>query len=379
MKKIFCLLVLVPFISCNRDKDLPPDLFAEPVISKVKNNFVQGGDTLTVYGDHLLQTGAQTELALSGRAAKLITITNDSLLAIVPMNTYSGNLMVTISRGNRYISVYGPEISVAASPEVLGFSPWTGYEGDTISFVVKNFANNLEDNFIWMDEKPAKLVAYNGKDTMKAIIPEGAGTHTFAWRTFNGPKYKSEKEFPVRKLQYNASNVMDWLRQDPAYSYLYAILTSNAVTSYWRSYDTLMHFFNTESEMAYFLPTNDGWMAEGFTSAAQLINTNVNSTPYAYINSSLAAMLPGDHPPAALMPGTYETVLTENIVFPMDAWRTHRKNPVRIEKLGNDWFIQAYTIWNSGIGIPQKIERVHKVGNKYLYELKKILPYDSDY
>ncbi len=139
MKKYLYILLLLPFISCSRDKDDPldPDKFEEPAISKVNSNFVQGGDTLTVYGNHLLQTGAQTELALSGRSAKLITITNDSLRAIVPMNTYSGNLMVTISRGNRYISAYGPAISVAASPEVLKFAPWTGYEGDTISFVVK--------------------------------------------------------------------------------------------------------------------------------------------------------------------------------------------------------------------------------------------------
>jgi hypothetical protein len=90
-------------------------------------------------------------------------------------------------------------------------------------------------------------------------------------------------------------------------------------------------------------------------------------------------MVPGDHPPAQLMPGKYETALTENIVYPNDAWKTHRKNPVQLEKAANEWFIQAYTIWNSGLGTPQKIERVHKVGNKYLYELKKILPYDSDY
>jgi hypothetical protein len=381
MKKIFCIPLLLSFFSCSRDKEdaLASDLFQEPSISKVNNNFVQGGDTITVYGNHLLQTGAQTELALSGRAAKLLTITNDSLRAIVPMNTYSGKLMVTISRGNRYISAYGPGISVAASPEVLRFSPWIGYEGDTISFIVKNFAGNLQDNFIWMDGKPAKVVAYNGKDTLKAIIPEGANTGKYAWRTFNGPQYESEKEFPVRKLQYNATNVMDWLQQDPAYSYLYAILTSNAVKTYWQGYDTLMHFFNTDMEMSYFLPTNDDWMAEGFTSATQLINTRVNSTPYVFVNSLLASMVPGDHPPAQLMPGKYETALTENIVYPNDAWRTHRKNPVQLEKAANEWFIQAYTIWNSGLGTPQKIERVHKVGNKYLYELKKILPYDSDY
>ncbi len=94
-----------------------------------------------------------------------------------------------------------------------------------------------------MDGKPAKVVAYNGKDTLKAIIPEGASTNKFAWRTFNGPQYKSEMEFPVRKLQYNATNVMDWLQQDPAYSYLYAILTSNAVKTYWQGYDTLDAFF----------------------------------------------------------------------------------------------------------------------------------------
>jgi hypothetical protein len=381
MKKIYCLLCLLPFISCSRDKDKTesPAPFVEPVIIKVNNSFVQGGDTLTVYGNHLLQAGAQTELAVSGRAAKLVTVTNDSLRAIVPMNTYSGNLMVTISRGNRYISVYGPGISVAASPEVLRVAPWTGYEGDTVSFIVKNFADNLQDNFIWMDGKSAKVVAYNGKDTIKAIIPEGANTNTFAWRTFNGPQYQSEKEFPVRKLQYNATNVIDWLGQDPAYSYLYAILASDAVKGYWRSYDTLMHFFNTDKEMAYFLPTNDGWMAEGFSSATQLINTLVNPTPYVYVNASLASMVPGDHPPSTLTPGTYETVLTENIVYPGDSWRTHRKNPVQIEQAGNEWSIQAYTIWNTGIGTPLKIERVHKIGNKYLYEVKKMLPYDSDY
>ncbi len=91
-------------------------------------------------------------------------------------------------------------------------------------------------------------------------------------------------------------------------------------------------------------------------------------------------MVLGDHPPSTLMPGKFETALTENIVYPNGCLENSpEKSGATSSKPVMNGFVQAYSIWDAGIGAPQKIERVHKVGNKYLYELKKMLPYDSDY
>lgn len=381
MKKYIGIFLVMALAACKRDNGgtFSQSLFDEPVISKINRSLVQGGDTLTVFGSNFRQDGTLTELAIAGRTSAIIKLTNDSLQAIVPLNTHTGKLMLTISRGNQYKSIYGPEVSVIATPAVLDFTPWIGYEGDTISFIVKNFAPGLSDNFVWMDGKPAKIVSYNNKDTLKAIVPEGANTGNYAWRTYNGPKYESEKQFPVRKKHYEANNIMDWLRQDPAYSYLYAVLTSDQVKGYTMTYDTLAHFLYGDTLVAYFLPTNDGWMAEGITSAEELIKKQVSLGIYKYINSTLASMLPNNPSPDQLTPGKQATILSENIVFPFDSWRTHRKNLVNLTKEGDSWYIQAYTLWDTGLDTPQKIQRVHKVGNKYLYELKGLLPYDVDY
>ncbi|WP_346316554.1 hypothetical protein [Chitinophaga sp. YIM B06452] len=380
MKQIFSLstLILLATVSCKRDKNetaLPG--IKQPVISSVNKDFVQAGDTITVYGASLQQEALQTELALAGRPSKIVQLGKDSLQAIVPVNTYSGKLMITVSRDNLFASAYGPAVTVAATPVVTDFSPKYAYEGDTIALIGLNFPAEPAQNAVWMDEKTAKVVYSNGKDSLKVIVPAGANTNTFSWRTYNGPVYESTASFPVRKQQYAAATIMDWLRQDPAFSYMHAAFTHSSVKNYMR-YDSLAAYLETGRAVSYFFPSNDPWIAQGILTPERMATAVVAPNNYTFVNFPLASILPVSLSPEQLTAGKHETALDENIVFPYDSWRTYRKNYVQLEKIGNDWYVQALTYWGT-LGTPLKIQRVHKVGNSYLYELKAPLPYDLDY
>jgi hypothetical protein len=372
------IIILLTAVSCRRDKDepAPSGQIEQPVISGVNKNFVQAGDTITVYGASLQQEAMQTELALAGRPAKIIGLGKDSLRAVVPVNTYSGKLLVTVSRNNLVASAYGPELSVAATPVVLDFTPKYAYEGDTVSLIVLNFAKELPENAVWMDGKPAKVTSYNGRDTLRVIVPAGANTSIFSWRTYSGPVYKGTASFGVRKPVYAANSIMDWLGQDPAFSYMNAIFTYPPMKNQVR-YDSLAANLGAERAATYFFSNNDTWIAQGVLTPERMQEIALGLL-YNYIHFPLASIVPGSLSPEQLTPGRYETALDENIVFPGDSWRTHRKNYVQIEKIGDDWYIQALTYWGT-LGTPLKIQRVHKVGNNYLYELSAPLPYDLDY
>lgn len=372
------IIILLTAVSCRRDKDepAPSRQIEQPVISGVNKSFVQAGDTITVYGASLQQEAVQTELALAGRPAKIIGLGKDSLRAVVPVNTYSGKLLVTVSRNNLVASAYGPELSVAPTPVVTDFSPKYAYEGDTISLIVLNFSNELANNAVWMDGKPAKVVSYNGRDTLRVIVPAGANTNAVSWRTYDGPVHKSLTAFPVRKPVYAANGIMDWLGQDPAFSYMNATFTYPGLKNFVR-YDSLAPYLGAERAATYFFPNNDAWIAQGILTTERM-QSIVAGIIYNYVNFPLASILPVSLGPEQLTAGRHETALDENIVFPYESWRTYRKNYVQIEKIGEDWYIQALTYWGT-LGTPLKIQRVHKVGNNYLYELSAPLPYDIDY
>ncbi|GEP94431.1 IPT/TIG domain-containing protein [Chitinophaga cymbidii] len=376
-----CCVLLALASSCKREREpAPGNIITPPVITGISRNFVQAGDTISIYGSGLQQASMQTEVAISGRSAEVVHVHKDSLRAVIPINTHSGRLMISISLGKDYISIYGPELSVAPTPSVLRYWPLYAYPGDTVAMIVKNFSDVLTDNLVMLDHKPAKLVSYNGSDTLKLIVPEGAVSNRVQWRTYKGPMYSSADSFPVRQVQYDVANILEWLEQDPAYSYMHAVFNYGGVKAE-PIYDTLLQYLDGTKPCAVFLPVNDGWRAEGLLTAYDLLDKRVRLATYQYVNFPLASLLPGaSFSPEQLTPGQHATALNQKLVFPNDSWTTpDKKNHVQLEKQGDDWYIQQLSFWGPLTPL-YKVQRVHQIGDSYLYEITNaLMPYDTDY
>ena len=378
MKKTYFIIttLLITAIACKRDEVIADALIETPVITKVSRTTVQAGDTIRIEGSHLRQDTLSTELSLSGRPAKIIQLSAASITAIVPENTYSGKLMVTVSRNNRFASSYGPELSVRGTPAILSFTPAYAFEGDTITLRVKNFSSLNTDNFLALDSKKMEITYNNNKDTLKVIVPQGASTASFTWSTYNGPVFTGS-QYIVRKKSYNAATLLEWLAKDPAFSLTHYALTHTTTTTQY-TYDTLAPFLSGVEPCAIFISTNEGYGPEMNIYTVQDMADKIRLRPYEMPCRILASVLPGLVPPAQLEAGTFPTRLNENIIFPYDGWRTRRTNNVQITKEGDDYYIQALTLWWT-LGNKQKIRFIAQVGNSHLYEITGPLPYDIDF
>ncbi|MEP6467065.1 MAG: IPT/TIG domain-containing protein, partial [Parafilimonas sp.] len=78
-----------------------------PVISSIFPSSAHGGDTITVKGKNLSAAISQVQITINNIAATVLSVTADSIRAIVPLNSGSGKVVVNIN-GNAY---QGPEFN----------------------------------------------------------------------------------------------------------------------------------------------------------------------------------------------------------------------------------------------------------------------------
>jgi hypothetical protein len=363
--------------ACKRDEVISgDDPIKTPVINTVNKTRVQPGDTITIAGSNLVQNKLLTELAISGRPAKIVQLEAERITAIVPVNTYSGKLMVTVSNDNHFANAYGPLLTVTGTPHIRSFSPAYAFEGDTVTLLVENFSAADTDNFIAVDGKKMEIIYNNNKDTIKAVIPQGASTAVFTYNTYGGPLYTGPK-YLVRKKSYPANTMLEYLAKDPAFSIThYALTHNNSIIQY--TYDTLKPYLNGNEPCALFVSNNEGYGPEMKIYSNEDMLRHMSLRPYEMPNRMLSQVLPGFAPPKQLAEGNYATALNEKLIFPTESWRPGRNNQVAITTNGSDFYIQALTLWSS-LGNRQKIRFVAQVGNSYLYEITGPLPYDIDF
>lgn len=379
MKKTYCIItaLLITATACKRDTVIAGTPIETPVITSVSKTTVQAGDTIRITGSRLQQDTLSTELSLSGRPARIIQLDATSITAIIPENTYSGKLMVTVSRNSQFASGYGPELTVHGTPAILAFTPAYGFEGDTVTLTVKNFSAVNTDNVVALGGKSMEITYNNNKDTLKVVIPQGASTAPFSWSTYSGPVHTGS-QLLVRQKNYHAASLLEWLAKDPAFSLTHYALTHTSTTIQY-SYDTLAPFLNGVEPCAIFISTNKGYGPEMNIYTEQDMLRKIENRPFEMSCRILASVLPGFAPPTPLEAGTFATPLNENIIYPHEAHvRERRPNKVQITKEGDDYYIQALTLWWT-LGNRQKIRFVAQVGNSYLYEITGPLPYDIDF
>lgn len=293
-----CLL-LVASGACKKDKD--PDGqqgIASFKVEKLSNQTVQAGMEVTVYGSGLVQKDLVTEVFVSSRPAEIVRQSPDSITVIVPEKTYSGKVMITISRGAQFSSAYGPDITVRPTPKIKGFYPVYAFGGQTIELYTENFSDENNNNLFKIDGQVMTIAGRKGKDTILITIPETASTADISYSTYGGPVYTSATPFQVRKKDYGVSTVADWLHKDPAFTYIdtlvrgYPILGGgNYEEFYKRTYMEAMQYFqSSDKKYTVFLPSDLSYSKAGITREAYI--RGIESKPYNYNTMLISAVVP---------------------------------------------------------------------------------------
>ncbi|SEW45648.1 IPT/TIG domain-containing protein [Chitinophaga arvensicola] len=295
------LLALTTIIACKKDPAGTEGIIIDAVkIEKLSSSFAQAGEELTIYGSHLIQKDVVTEVFVTGRPSEVLHSSADSITIKVPLKVQTGKVMVTLSKGTKFSSAYGPDIVVRPTPLIKSFAPLFAYGGDTIELYTENFSEIATNNEIFIGTKKVQIVAGKGKDTILVKLPEDAASGTFAWHTYNGPLFKTAASFPVRQARYTANTVAQWLYQDPGYSYMDTLVRGypdlaggNYLSVHKTVYDTVLQYINSSGrKYTIFLPSNAAY--EKNTSKAAFLE-KVKNRPYNY-NSMLAnTIVPGEN------------------------------------------------------------------------------------
>lgn len=294
-------LVLTTMIACKKDNTPSEGMVIGAVkVEKISTGFVQAGDELTLYGSNLVQKDIITEVFITGRPSEMLRSSADSITIRVPAKVQNGKVMVTLSKGTKFSSVYGPDIVVLPTPLIKSFAPLVAYGGDTIELYTENFSDTETNNAIFIGTKKVQIVSRKGKDTILVKLPADAVSGFFSWQTYSGPLFKTETPFPVRQTNYAASTVAQWLQQDPGFSYMDTLVRGypelaggNYLSTHKTVYDTVLQYINSpDRKYTIFLPCNAAY--EKNTSKAAFLE-KVKNKPYNY-NSMLAnTIVPGQN------------------------------------------------------------------------------------
>lgn len=352
----------------NNNKVLP---IMEPEIRNTSRTVVQAGDTLSIYGDHLLQTNCITEVFIHDRPCIVLKAGNDSIQVIVGPQTSTGPLRVTIGLQQTFSSVEGPVITLLGTPLIKSFWPLYGAPGDTIALVTEHFSSNNAENNIFLLGATLRIVGNNGNDTLLVTAPTASGFGTFSWQTYNGPLYKKPDTFAMRQRSYPVQTVMEWIHLDPAFSYVDTLLrgfndlATNAYL-FQHYYDSTLNYITSATRTyTMFLPANGYYYAHGITMAAYL--QNVKAKSYQYYPPQLSAIIPGVQLSLGMLQegDLYRSASTQDIAFP--GGDPALGNQVQITKENGK--IYAYVVGIDGSTAPRvEILREHRIGRVTILE-----------
>jgi hypothetical protein len=371
------LLFVAGMISCSRTA-LEPAPRWQPEdfnIEKLNRNFVQAGEELTVYGNKLTQTGSKTEVFLNGRPAAILNATADSVRVLVPLNAQTGKLMLTISKGKDFKTMYGPNVEVKPTPVIRGFFPYFATRGEMVELYTEHFSYNNTDNSILLDGKQVKIVSRR-QDTLVVQVPADASDGMFSWSTFNGPLFSLNERFRIRKHQYAVNTVADWLKADPAFSYMDTLVRGFkqiADPYYFRIYDSAMNYIaSPDSTFTIFL-SSDLYYYNTKLSKTDFIS-RIKSRPYEYNNLMAAAIVAGYQLDLA----TVQDGAIFNTIYTMKMqWEGQGTDDANFVRIINDNGVQYAQIEGMyGETRPRvRILKEHKMGKATLIELESELGY----
>lgn len=376
-KLFLCMLFVASIISCKKtepeqaSKWQPEDFNIE----KLNRNFVQAGEELTVYGNKLTQAGSKTEVFLNGRPAEILKATADSVRVLVPLNAQTGKLMLTISKGSDFKTKYGPEVEVKPTPVIRGFFPFFAARGESIELYTEHFSYNNADNSILLNSNPVQILSRR-QDTLVVQIPVDATEGVFSWSTFNGPSFTLQQGFRIREDQYAVNTVGDWLKADPAFSYMDTLVRGFkqlADPYYFRIYDVAMKYIaGTDSSYTIFL-SSDLYYYDTKLSKTDFIN-KVKNRPYEYNNLMAAAIVAGHQLDLSTVQdgSTFNTIYTMKMQW--EGQGTDDANFVRIIIDNGVRYAQIEGMY--GETRPRvKILKQHTIGKATLIELESELGY----
>jgi hypothetical protein len=329
MKSIHILLCIylvcsATIISCKKENTPSTGLVADAVIiEKLSASFVQPGDEVTLYGSHLVQKDLVTEVFITGRPSEVLHLSADSITIKVPSKVQTGKVMVTLSKGALFTSVYGPAIEVKPTPLIKSFAPLYAYGGDTIELRTENFSDVESNNAIYLGSKKLQILSRKGRDTIVVKLPADAATGFFSWHTYNGPSFKMETLFPVRQTSYAANTVAHWFYNDPGFSYMDTLVRGypdlagyNYESTHKPVYDAALQYINsTDRKYTIFLPSDAAYHKTNI-SRTDFVNM-IKSKPYNYNVLLANAIVPGQNMRLATMQdGDKEkTVYTMKLAF----------------------------------------------------------------
>lgn len=369
------------FAACKKEEVMQQTSIITPVVNKLNRTFAQAGDTLVVYGASLVQQQRVTEVFINDRPCTILKSAADSLQVLVPAQTRSGRVTVTISYGKQFSSTDGPALEVKPTPAVLGFWPRYGYAGETIALHVENFSAVDADNHIFLEGKPAQITGGNGKDTLLITLPAAAATGVFSWRTYQGPLQYFKDTFLIRQTSYPVITVGGWLQQDPAYSFLdtlyrgYPVLAGSNYEGYARIYDSALNFINSSVRpYTVLLPADGAYYSRGISMESYI--NKIKSTPYNYNSPMVAAILPDVQLSLADMHDgdLYNSRFTELMQWYPYFGSDDNRNKLQITEENGQKYGHLVGIYGEE-GPRVKIIREHKVGNAVILETDGDLGY----
>jgi hypothetical protein len=370
------------FAACKKEEAIQQQVsITTPVVNRLNRSFAQAGDTLVVYGASLLQQQRTTEVFINDRPCTVLKSAADSLQVLVPAQTRSGHVTVTISYGKQFSSVDGPSLEVKPTPAVLGFWPRYGYAGETIALHVENFSAANADNHIFLEDVPVQITGGNGRDTLLVTLPVASATGVFSWRTYQGPLQYFKDTFLIRQTSYPVTTVGGWLQQDPAYSYMdtlyrgYPDLSGGNYELYARIYDSALNYINSPNRpYTVLLPADGAYYSKGISFQSYI--NKIKNAPYNYNSPMVAAILPDIQLSVADMHDgdLYNTAFTELMQWYPYFGSDDNKNKLQVTEENGQKYANLVGMYGE-IGTRVKIIREHKVGNAVIIETDGDLGY----
>ena len=367
-------VLIVFFAACKKDKVSGVDAaILQPVVEKLSRAYVQAGEKVTVYGRNLSQGSLQTEVTINGRVAEIVGITSDSIEVRVPSKVSTGQVLVTVSLGDRFKSGYGPSIEVKPTPLIKNFWPLYAYGGDEVILRVENFSRDNAENRIVLNGEPLAITGGNGSDTILVRLPAGAVTGVLRWNSYSGPVQEMDSAFRVRQASYPVATVGEWLRVDPAFSLMdtlvrgYPQLAGSNYDIYAPIYNTALGYINEASRTyTIFLPADEAYYRNGIY--LNKFIENIKGKPYAYHGPLAAAILPDVQLSIGDIHGgdEYNTLYSEQLVYYPLGDPTHVLK-MQVSEVGGEKYVNFLGIWGE-TNPPVKILREHTVGNARIIE-----------
>ena len=368
MRYYFVLLIFL-MAACKKDQQPVVVVTHTPKIESLGKDRVQEGDTLYLTGKDLQAEGLQPQVFVNGRPAAIIAANAETVKFIVPSKVTTGAVVLTL--GNA--TAEGPILTVIPTALVSSYSPKFVVQGDELTLTGTNFAPVASDNEVFIG---GKLATVKSVSTTKLIVdvPTDATGGDISWRVYKGP-VRSYTGTPllVRLAHYDATSPLDWMRQDPGFSFIYKYITVNEPgLSGDPSRDTLMTYLNGERPGTLFIPNNNFAYSRGQ-------NTEEDVLRFFMWYDVFWAILSVSHDyPVTESEWAIGQAYPSVLDGAMHYWIEGRRNYFSITQQDGQLYVNTlYGTTPDGVKRADKILRSFTVGSTVVYEIETLPFFES--